>query len=111
MNNYKNQCRKAACALFLLSGVLVSANLVHADQTKLPIGPEASSRQNLDLPRHGQSEASVRSEFGTPNRIEGPVGQPPIRQLHYRDFVVYLEHDNVIHTVIRPDSQGNNRQQ
>lgn len=109
MNTYLTPCRQATCALLLLTGGFAAAGAVQAEQVKLPIEPESKNRQALELPRHGQSEASVRARFGSPEDSQGPVGEPPIKQWHYPDFVVYLEGDKVIHSVIRPEQQTNNR--
>ncbi|MBS3803405.1 MAG: hypothetical protein KGY54_02580 [Oleiphilaceae bacterium] len=94
----------------LLTGLFVASGGVQADQQKLPIGPSAENRQDLEVPQHGQSKKAVRARFGSPDRIKGPVGKPPISEWHYRDFVVYLERDTVIHTVIRPERQAENHQ-
>jgi hypothetical protein len=47
------------------------------------------------------SQASVRQRWGNPLDIQGPVGQPPISQWHYSDFVVYFERDLVMHAVVK----------
>lgn len=52
-------------------------------------------------PSRGVTMASVESSFGAPVHREGPVGQPPITRWEYADFVVYFEHDLVIHAVTR----------
>jgi len=47
------------------------------------------------------SEDSVRNRWGAPQNIKGPVGEPPISQWHYQDFVVYFEGNRVIHAVVK----------
>lgn len=49
------------------------------------------------------SQSSVRATYGDPLEIRGPVGQPPISQWHYRNFVVYFERDRVLHAVLKPN--------
>lgn len=41
----------------------------------------------------------VRRRFGEPIRRSAPIGQPPITQWVYPDFIVYFEHQYVIHAV------------
>lgn len=44
----------------------------------------------------------VRERFGEPQRTRPPVGEPPITRWDYPRFVVYFEHQRVIHAV-QPD--------
>ncbi len=41
----------------------------------------------------------VESTFGAPSNRVAAVGQPPITRWEYPGFVVYFEHQHVIHTV------------
>lgn len=50
-------------------------------------------------PERGWSMNMVRRQFGKPVRRLGPVGQPPISQWVYPDFVVYFERQYTIHAV------------
>lgn len=52
-------------------------------------------------PSRGVTMASVEASFGAPEHRKGPVGEPPITRWDYADFVVYFEHDRVIHSVAR----------
>ncbi len=52
-----------------------------------------------DGPGRGLSKAQVRQQFGEPDRVEAPVGNPPIGRWHYPDFTVYFENDTVLHSV------------
>ena len=45
--------------------------------------------------------SSNPSSLYTPQDIKGPVGEPPISQWHYQDFVVYFEGNRVIHAVVK----------
>ncbi len=92
-----------------LAGTLASALILTlapvsgalAEELRVPVGSQAD-RSQQNLPRTGMSQASVRSSWGQPDSVEGPVGQPPISQWHYAGFVVYFENDRVIHTVLTP---------
>ena len=50
-------------------------------------------------PTRGMSQSSVQSKYGAPSTVKAPVGDPPITRWEYADFVVYFEHDKVIHAV------------
>jgi hypothetical protein len=59
----------------------------------------ASSIADDGRPTRGMTQASVQSKYGSPSRVKAPVGEPPITRWEYSDFVVFFEHDKVIHTV------------
>lgn len=50
-------------------------------------------------PSRGMTQQSVESKFGSPVSVQAAVGEPPITRWVYQDFVVYFEHDKVIHAV------------
>lgn len=89
-------------ALILLLGPAMPA-ITLADQTVIPVMSQAGERDSRQLPNHGQSQDAVRQSFGTPEAKEGPVGEPPISQWIYPDFVVYFEANKVIHAVLKPN--------
>ncbi|MDY6840547.1 MAG: hypothetical protein SV429_03425 [Pseudomonadota bacterium] len=91
----------------LLGALAVSATITLlppasalAEQVLVPVGTQAN-RDHANFPGTGMSQDSVRASWGAPLEIRGPVGQPPITQWHYQDFVVYFENDRVIHTVLK----------
>ncbi|HEX5055863.1 MAG TPA: hypothetical protein VFX02_05135 [Gammaproteobacteria bacterium] len=53
------------------------------------------------LPESGLDKSAVETRFGAPQRVEGPVGEPPITKWIYADFIVVFEYDHVVHTVQR----------
>lgn len=53
------------------------------------------------LPERGLDKSAVETRFGAPQRIEGPVGEPPITKWIYSDFIVVYEYDHVVHAVQR----------
>lgn len=82
----------------LLATAMVPA--VQAEDLAIPVGSQAD-RSAISLPANGTSQALVRQRWGNPLDIQGPVGQPPISQWHYSDFVVYFERDLVMHAVVK----------
>ncbi|RBW49835.1 hypothetical protein [Marinobacter sp. F3R11] len=91
-----------------LTGTLATAILLtltpvsgaFAEELRVPVGSQADRSQEK-MPRTGLTQASVRASWGEPAKAEGPVGQPPISQWHYDNFVVYFENDRVIHSVLK----------
>ena len=60
----------------------------------------AQSGASTMRPAHGVSMDQVVQRFGEPQQRLGPVGEPPISHWVYPDFIVYFEHDRVIHAVV-----------
>jgi hypothetical protein len=58
----------------------------------------------VDKPGNGLSMAEVEGRFGAPLEKRPAVGQPPITQWVYQGYVVYFEHDRVLHSVTRRPS-------
>ena len=53
------------------------------------------------------SMESVEAKYGAPARRVPAVGggtaaQPPITRWEYPGFIVYFEHNHVVHTVVTP---------
>lgn len=97
MTNYRNVMAAAVLATAVFAG---SAPLALAEKLRVPVGSQAD-RSQISLPANGMSEDSVRNRWGAPQNIKGPVGEPPISQWHYQDFVVYFEGNRVIHAVVK----------
>ncbi|HTF84045.1 MAG TPA: hypothetical protein VL987_05635 [Cellvibrio sp.] len=74
-----------------------------AETVRVPVGQQA----DIAKPRAGATKAAVEAQFGEPISKQGPVGEPPISSWEYADFVVYFEHDHVIHSVAKHRPQGN----
>jgi hypothetical protein len=73
-----------------------------ADELQVP-NPSASG----NTPASGMSMESVEAKYGAPARRVPAVGggtaaQPPITRWEYPGFVVYFEHNKVVHTVVAP---------
>ncbi len=75
----------------------------------------AVNAQNLDMsgsrgsasfdqpgkPTRGMTQDSVRADYGSPRSMQDAVGDPPISRWEYAGFVVFFEHDRVIHSVTK----------
>ena len=66
----------------------------------------------MNLPRRGMSMAQVEQTYGAPQRKLSPRGgdtpkHPQINRGEYSDFIVYFEHEHVIHAVLNTPA-GNN---
>ena len=60
----------------------------------------AQSGSAVVRPAHGMVMEQVLQQYGEPQQRLGPVGEPPISHWVYGDFIVYFEHQHVIHSVI-----------
>ena len=84
-----------------LMALLFSAQLF-AETIKIPVG---SQGQPVEKPRLGSTMATVKSVYGEPGKVSGPVGEPPITRWDYPGFSVYFEYDSVLHSVVRHQAQ------
>lgn len=85
----------------LLAGVLAIAALAAQADTLLIENVEQAREAGERLPERGVTMQTVESRFGAPVERRAAVGDPPIARWQYEDFVVYFEHDRVIHAVVR----------
>jgi len=60
----------------------------------------AVKESDVPTPGRGMTMNEVSSKFGAPVTKVPAVGNPPISRWEYPGFVVYFEHDHVIHSVI-----------
>jgi hypothetical protein len=86
--------RKAITVLVLMAAS--AATSAFADTLTID-APEAAANQ----PSRGETQQAVESRLGTPSSKRGPVGEPPISTWEYDPYLVYFEHDRVIHTVAK----------
>ena len=68
--------------------------------TVLDVPADARQPATRNLPTHTMSKAAVRREFGPPEQVFAPVGDPPITRWDYPDFRVFFEYDLVLHSVV-----------
>ncbi|GAB3788786.1 hypothetical protein [Dyella agri] len=68
--------------------------------------------KGMNLPTRGMSMAQVEQRYGAPQHKLSPRGgdakkHPVINRWEYANFIVYFEHDHVIHSVLNTPA-GNN---
>lgn len=73
-------------------------NSLSAEELRIPISEQGKAE--IKRPDKGMLKADVEREFGTPISRTGPVGEPPISTWRYEKFVVYFEHEHVVHSVL-----------
>lgn len=95
------------------AGAVLAAALggtVHADTLEMHSVAESPSNSTAGVlrPQRGVAMDGVRSRFGEPAEVLGPVGEPPITRWIYQDYTVYFERDRVIHSVVHADLRASN---
>ena len=63
---------------------------------------EVRQADHMNLPKNGQNKAAVEAKFGTPQKQNPAVGDPPISSWDYDTYSVYFEHDLVLYAVLHP---------
>jgi len=76
----------------------VSVSLAQAETITIYVSEQSQDSQ-VNTPSHGQDMEQVRQSYGSPQQMQGPVGNPPISVWRYDQFTVYFERDKVIRTV------------
>ena len=89
----------------LLSLVLLSLSnsaALHADTLRMPEADSQppNSDQGVVRPARGLSMDEVKSQFGSPLAVDGPVGQPPITRWTFDKFTVVFEGNIVIDSFV-----------
>src|ERR1700722_19956249 len=85
----------------LVSAALASglAGIATADMMAVDNGI-AVKESDVNTPSRGMSMSQVANKFGEPVTKVPAIGKPPISRWEYPGFVVYFEHDHVIHSVV-----------
>ena len=60
----------------------------------------AVKESDVPTPARGMTMDQVSTKFGAPVSKTPAVGKPPISRWEYPGFVVYFEHEHVIHSVV-----------
>lgn len=82
-----------------VAGLALGTGFAHA-QTAV----SESNTGSVQQPSRGMTMSRVEAAFGVPSNRLAAVGQPPITRWEYPGFIVYFEHQHVIHTVtVRPE--------
>lgn len=96
---HNNGSRLVTLTLALALGLGIVGH-TQAEQVTVPLGSQAD-RSQASLPVNGMTQETVQERWGPPLEIREAVGQPPIIQWHYEEFVVYFEDNRVLHTVMK----------
>ena len=91
------------------AGGLAVPQPAHADNLLIH---RVQQEKGMNLPTRGMSMAQVEKKYGAPQRKLSPRGgdtrkHPVINRWEYADFIVYFEHEHVIHAVLNTPA-GNN---
>jgi hypothetical protein len=94
--------KSSTSLLAAIAATLALAGPALADELKVP-----AASGGADKPASGMSMETVEAKYGAPSRRVPAVGgataaQPPITRWEYPGFVVYFEHNKVVHTVTTP---------
>lgn len=75
---------------------------VYGDELQMKsVGDEPqNSSEGVLRPTTGMSMEKVLLQFGEPQQKHDAVGNPPITRWTYANFIVYFEHQYVIHSVV-----------
>jgi hypothetical protein len=92
----------------LLAAAALASGLAAVTGLCAPAGAEtiavdngiAIKQSDVATPARGMTMDQVSSKFGAPTSKVPAVGNPPISRWEYPGFVVYFEHEHVIHSVV-----------
>ena len=84
--------------ILLLAAVLASG-LAGAETIAVDNGI-AVKQTDVATPTRGMTMDQVAGKFGDPASKVPAVGNPPISRWEYPGFIVYFEHEHVIHSVV-----------
>jgi hypothetical protein len=84
----------------LLAAIVVTlVGLAHGPAQAQDLQLTASPASRAGIPTRGLTMSEVERKYGAPSDRIAAVGQPPITRWVYPSFVVYFEHNIVIHAV------------
>lgn len=91
--------------IIALAAGIALCSLAVADEVSLPGNGTDTARAGgatpVQTPNRGATMNKVEAQFGAPTQRVAAIGQPPITRWDYPGFVVYFEHERVIHAVVR----------
>ena len=90
---------KKISTFILLALSLGFIGVLNADTLDMSGQDRASTFDQAGKPTRGMTQKSVESNFGAPQSARDAIGEPPITRWEYANFVVFFEHDRVIHAV------------
>jgi hypothetical protein len=83
----------------LLLATVLASGLSGAETIAVDNGI-AVKESEVATPARGMSMDQVAAKFGEPASKVAAVGNPPISRWEYPGFIVYFEHEHVIHSVV-----------
>ncbi|HMK84463.1 MAG TPA: hypothetical protein VK437_00775 [Steroidobacteraceae bacterium] len=83
----------------LAAAIGALAPTIQADMIAVDNGI-AVKETDVSTPARGMTMDQVTAKFGAPVTKVPAVGKPPISRWEYPGFVVYFEHEHVIHCVV-----------
>ncbi len=96
--------------LAFAAGAMLAPSPAHADDLLIK---RVQQEKGMNLPARGLTKSQVVKRYGEPLRKLAPRGgdtrlHPVINRWEYAKYIVYFEHDHVIHSVLNTPA-GNNR--
>jgi hypothetical protein len=83
----------------LLLAAVLAGGVARAETIAIDNGI-AVKPSDVPTPTRGMTMDQVADKFGTPASKVPAVGTPPISRWEYPGFIVYFEHEHVIHSVV-----------
>lgn len=83
----------------LVAVLFALGSVANADTLKMEGAGAGASDDGR--PSRGMTQQRVEAKYGQPVSTRSAVGDPPITRWEYQNFVVYFEHDKVIHAVLK----------
>ena len=78
---------------------LLAVSTVASAETLLVNDQVVVADSSVPRPDKGQTMSAVQAKFGAPQARHPAVGKPPITRWDYDRFIVYFEHERVVHAV------------
>ena len=88
-------------SIILLALTLGVLGTVSAQNLDMSGAAGSATFEQAGKPTRGMSQESVQANFGSPQSTSAAVGEPQISRWDYAGFVVFFEHDKVIHSVTK----------
>ena len=100
---------RTSLGLAILLAVALAPSVAQADSLLVN---RVQQEKGMNLPSRGMSMTQVEKQWGAPQRKLSPRGgdtakHPVINRWDYANFIVYFEHNHVIHSVLNTPA-GNN---
>ena len=96
-------------SLISLFSLFLITPFTTAETITLPLG-EQTNKSAMELPKRSMTKQDVLRDFGDPQEITDAVGEPPISQWVYADYIVYFENDWVLYSVVKHPSDQDKKQ-